>query len=106
MVHFSTISRQSPVSYKNNPVNFTAKKNPVKNNPAKVENAPVLEHNLNPKEFNWLFARYVTGMNDKHHCTNGFKGPYSDKIGAPDRLKRMGKTTIDSTIKFDEQPVN
>lgn len=39
-----------------------------------------LEHNLRPKRFKWLWAKYVTGVNPKHHCTNCLTGAYSKKL--------------------------
>ncbi len=41
-------------------------------------NQPViLAHNLDPDRFVWLWAKYVTGVNDQYHCTNCIRGPYS-----------------------------
>ena len=36
-----------------------------------------IEHNLDPKQFRWLFAKYVQSVNDRYHCTNCIRGPYS-----------------------------
>lgn len=85
-----------------NNLSFNAKKKAVQ--PKADASAPVLEHNLQSGAFKWLFAKYVRGMNEKHHCTNGLIGSYSDKIGASKRLKRAGMQGIESTISFDEKP--
>lgn len=105
MVQIPVIARQTPVSFKQKPVAFAAGKKKELPKPAEVKDAPVLEHNLDPNSFKWLFVKYVRGINDKHHCTNGFIGQYSDKIGAADRLRRAGKKWLDPQIKFDEQPL-
>ena len=36
-----------------------------------------LNHNLEPNGFMWLWMKYVTGINDQHHCTNCLRGKYS-----------------------------
>jgi hypothetical protein len=36
-----------------------------------------IEHNFDPRKFRWLFAKYVQGINDRYHCTNCIRGPYS-----------------------------
>lgn len=99
-----TVTRS--VNYNPLPVKFTSNKPQQSGTQKSGQDCPVLEHNLDPKSFKWLFVKYVKGINDKHHCTNGFIGPYSDKIGAVDRLKRMGKEVLEKVISFDEQPTN
>jgi hypothetical protein len=36
-----------------------------------------ITHNFDPDRFMWLWAKYVTGFNEKHHCTNSIRGRYS-----------------------------
>ena len=43
--------------------------------------APIyLHHNLEASKFMWLWAKYVQGFRDSHHCTNCLLGPYSKKF--------------------------
>jgi len=43
--------------------------------------APIkLRHNLKPDRFVWLWAKYVNGVNDRYHCTNCIRGPYSKRL--------------------------
>jgi hypothetical protein len=37
-------------------------------------------HNLNGAAFMWLWAKYVTGVNDTKHCTASLRGPYSRRL--------------------------
>lgn len=39
-----------------------------------------ITHNFDPDRFMWLWAKYVTGFNEKHHCTNAIRGHYSKKF--------------------------
>jgi hypothetical protein len=39
-----------------------------------------ITHNFDPRKFMWLWAKYVTGFNEKYHCTNSIRGPYSKKF--------------------------
>lgn len=56
-----------------------------------------LVHNFDPARFMWLWAKYVSGFNEKHHCTNAIRGRYS---------KKFSKNNPDFArdIAFDEQP--
>ena len=58
----------------------------------------ILEHNLDPKRFKWLWAKYVRGVNDAHHCTNSLLGPYSKKFS-----KLNPKFAAGTAVAFDEQ---
>jgi hypothetical protein len=39
-----------------------------------------ISHNFDPDCFMWLWAKYVTGFNEAHHCTNAIRGRYSKKF--------------------------
>ena len=45
-----------------------------------------ITHNFDPSQFMWLWTKYVTGFNEKYHCTNSITGRYSKKLwkGNPD----------------------
>jgi hypothetical protein len=58
----------------------------------------ILEHNLDPKRFKWLWAKYVRGVNDAQHCTNSLRGPYSKKFS-----KLNPQFAAGVPIVFDEQ---
>jgi hypothetical protein len=55
-------------------------------------------HNFNPDQFMWLWAKYVTGFNENHHCTNSIRGRYSRKFS-----KNNPKFGSSSKIVMDEQ---
>ena len=57
-------------------------------------------HNFDPNQFVWLWAKYVTGFNEKYHCTNSIRGPYSQKFS-----KHNPEFVTSSAIVLDEQPV-
>jgi hypothetical protein len=57
-------------------------------------------HNFDPGQFMWLWAKYVTGFNDKHHCTNSIRGRYSKKLS-----KNNPKLATSPFIVMDEQPL-
>lgn len=59
----------------------------------------VLEHNLDPQRFMWLWAKYVRGVNDQKHCTNSLLGKYSHRLGGHN-------TDLQSTVRLvlDEFP--
>ncbi len=59
----------------------------------------ILNHNLNPRRFNWLWAKYVRTVNDTQHCTNSIHGVYSKHFSKhnPDCLPGV-------RVVFDEQP--
>ena len=42
----------------------------------------VIRHNFQPQRFHWLWAKYVTGINDSCHCTNCLRGAYSKRFSA------------------------
>ncbi len=62
----------------------------------------ILEHNLNPKKFIFLWMKYVTGFNEKHHCTNCLKGRYSRKLSKPNNPSLSEQ----SPLVFDEFPID
>lgn len=35
-----------------------------------------ITHNFDPAQFIWLWSKYVTGLNDRYHCTNCIRGRY------------------------------
>jgi len=39
-----------------------------------------ITHNFDPAQFIWLWSKYVTGLNDRYHCTNCVRGRYSKKL--------------------------
>lgn len=56
-----------------------------------------IAHNLEPREFVWLWAKYVRGFNPKHHCTNSIRGRYSHKLS-----KHNKELTTCGAIVMDE----
>ncbi len=56
-----------------------------------------IKHNLSSKKFKWLWAKYVHGVNLRHHCTNSLKGLYSKKFS-----KLNSKFDSENIISFDE----
>ena len=60
-----------------------------------------LHHNLIPSSFVWLWAKYVRGIRDTHHCTNALIGPYSRRLSRhnPD----LASTSI---LVLDEVPLD
>ena len=65
-----------------------------------VSSKIVLQHNLAPDEFVWLWSKYVTSVNHQYHCTNCLRGPYGKLLSKhnPD----LGTTP---TLVLDEQPL-
>lgn len=60
----------------------------------------VLNHNLNPEAFMWLWMKYVRGVNEKHHCTNCLRGWYGKKLNrSNDNLRNTPELIL------DERPV-
>lgn len=57
-----------------------------------------LTHNFDPSKFKWLWAKYVTGFNERHHCTNSLKGYYSQKFS-----KNNPNLAAPDVIEFDER---
>jgi hypothetical protein len=35
-------------------------------------------HNFDPAQFIWLWSKYATGLNDRHHCANCIRGRYCE----------------------------
>jgi hypothetical protein len=58
-----------------------------------------IAHNLEPRDFVWLWAKYVTGFNPEHHCTNSICGLYSRKL-----TKHNKELTTSEIIIMDECP--
>jgi hypothetical protein len=58
----------------------------------------ILEQNLDPRVFKWLWAKYVRSVNDAQHCTNSLRGPYSKKFS-----KLNPEFAAGAQIAFDEQ---
>jgi len=56
-----------------------------------------IRHNLEPRAFIWLWAKYVTGFNPHHHCTNSIRGRYSRKLS-----KHNKELTASAVITMDE----
>jgi len=59
----------------------------------------IIEHNLDSSKFMWLWAKYVTGSNDAHHCTNSIRGKYSRKFS-----KHNHEFASQRRLILDEQP--
>jgi hypothetical protein len=66
-----------------------------------AERPPILlRHNLDPRKFVWLWAKYVTGVNLSKHCTNALRGPYSKLLSA------HNDSLLESTIlRLGERPL-
>jgi hypothetical protein len=60
-----------------------------------------ITHNLEPRDFVWLWAKYVTGFNPKHHCTNSIRGRYSRKLS-----KHNKELATSEFIIMDEFPAD
>jgi hypothetical protein len=58
-----------------------------------------ITHNFEPREFIWLWAKYVTGFNPKYHCTNSIRGRYSRRLS-----KHNKDLTGSEVIIMDEYP--
>ena len=58
-----------------------------------------LVHNFDAAQFMWLWAKYVVGGNDKYHCTNSIRGPYSTKFS-----KNNPSFSPATPVIFDERP--
>lgn len=57
-----------------------------------------VSHNFDPDCFMWLWAKYVTGFNEQHHCTNAIRGHYSKKFS-----KNNLAFSDTRNLLFDEQ---
>ena len=55
----------------------------------RMASCPVLEHNLDPSAFMWLWAKYVRGYNPSKHCTNSLLGKYSKLLSGHSDLLTM-----------------
>jgi len=59
-----------------------------------------ITHNFDPDRFMWLWAKYVTGFNEKHHCTNSIRGRYSRVFS-----KNNPEFRKTPTLAMNEQPL-
>jgi hypothetical protein len=57
-----------------------------------------IRHNFTPDDFMWLWAKYVFGFNERYHCTNCLRGPYSARFSKA----KNPRLAEDRTIVFDE----
>lgn len=57
-----------------------------------------IQHNFTPDDFMWLWAKYVFGFNERYHCTNCLRGPYSARFSKA----KNPRLADDHTIEFDE----
>ena len=60
-----------------------------------------LTHNFDSAKFKWLWAKYVTGFDESHHCTNSVRGYYSRNFSKHNQL--LSPSNI---ITFDERSLN
>lgn len=58
----------------------------------------IIRHNFTPDDFMWLWAKYVVGFNERYHCTNCLRGPYSRRFSKA----RNPNLANDREIAFDE----
>jgi len=58
----------------------------------------IIRHNFTPEDFMWLWAKYVFGFNERYHCTNCLRGPYSARFSKA----KNPRLAEDRTIVFDE----
>ena len=56
-------------------------------------------HNFDPAGFMWLWAKYVTGFNEAHHCTHAIRGHYSKNFN-----KHNPSLLASPPVMFDERP--
>ena len=59
-----------------------------------------LQHNLEPATFMWLWMKYVSGVNDRYHCTNCLRGKYGKLLS-----KHNPALTSTPTLTLDEQSI-
>lgn len=59
-----------------------------------------LHHNLLPSAFKWLWMKYVSGVNDKYHCTNCLRGRYGKTLS-----KHNEQLANTSVVLLDEMPL-
>ena len=60
----------------------------------------IIQHNLEPEKFMWLWMKYVTGVNDEKHCTNCLHGRYGKFL-----TKHNADLTSMPALLLDEQPL-
>lgn len=61
-----------------------------------------IEHNLDPRKFRWLWAKYVVGSNLSHHCTASLKAaPVSGPSGRVVRYSRRLSKASNPTLLLD-----
>lgn len=60
-----------------------------------------LTHNFEAPKFKWLWAKYVTGFDESHHCTHSVRGYYSRKFS-----KHNALLSPSNPIAFDEHSPN
>lgn len=58
----------------------------------------VIRHNFTPHDFMWLWAKYVVGFNERYHCTNCLRGPYSARFSKA----KNPRLAEEREIAFDE----
>ncbi len=58
----------------------------------------IIRHNFTPDDFMWLWAKYVFGFNERYHCTNCLRGPYSARFSKT----KNPRLAEDRTVVFDE----
>ena len=64
-----------------------------------MADAPIIiRHNFTPDDFMWLWAKYAVGFNERYHCTNYLRGPYSRRFSKA----RNPNLATDREITFDE----
>lgn len=54
----------------------------------------ILEHNLNPRDWMWLWAKYATGHNPAKHCTNSIRGRYSKRFSAHNETMEFDRSLV------------
>ena len=59
-----------------------------------------LTHNFEPEKFMWLWMKYVTGVNDKKHCTNCLRGKYGKVLST-----HNAQLKCSPLLTLDEQPL-
>jgi hypothetical protein len=60
------------------------------------DGAIIIEHNLDPARFMWLWAKYVRGVNETKHCTSCLRGWYSKRLSAHNpELRETARLVLD-----------
>ena len=65
----------------------------------------IIRHNFDPDRFMWLWAKYVTGFNPKHHCTNSMRGWYSKILSKTGNLRLKNEPVIELSERDDFKAV-